>query len=100
VDVIPGTVTPTESLWLQIWDRIKVNPETAVMILVGLIATVIIGKILPTIKILFDIVKSVLKSAWWILKAIFKGIYYFLYYVLKFIFVWVPMGIGKFIYTV
>lgn len=98
VDVIPGTVTPSESLWLQIWDWIKNNPDTAIMILVGLIATFIIGKILSTIKILVDIVKSVLKGAWWIIKTIFIGIYYFLYYVLKFIFVWVPMGIGKFIY--
>ncbi len=98
VDVLPGTTDPTESLWLKIWEWIKANPDTAVMIVVGLIAVIIIGKILSTIKIFMDILKSVLKSAWWVIKTIFKGIYYFVYYVLKFIFVWVPMGIGKFLY--
>lgn len=94
VDVLPGTTTPSESLWLKIWEWIKANPETAIMILVGLIASIIIGKVLSTIKIVVELFGALLKGVGWIFKMIFKAIYYILYFII----ILIPKGFIKFVY--
>lgn len=94
VDVIPGTVDPATSIWTTIWDWIKANPDTAIMILVGIIATFIIGKILSTIKIVVEVLGFVFKGIGWIFKMIFKVIYYILYFFI----VLIPKGFIKFVY--
>lgn len=94
VDVIPGTVNPATSLFTKIWDWIKANPDTAIMILVGLLVTFIIGKILSTIKIVVEVLGFVFKGIGWIFKMIFKVIYYILYFFI----VLIPKGFIKFVY--
>ena len=94
IDVIPGTTDPLDSIWTTVWEWIKANPETVIKIVLGLIATIVIGKVLSAIKIVMDIVKGIFKGLGWILKLVFIGVYYVLY----FIFIMIPKGIWKVIY--
>ncbi|MFA5006258.1 MAG: hypothetical protein WC509_02135 [Candidatus Izemoplasmatales bacterium] len=93
-------LTPPEegAWWTQLWTWLQENWQIVIGVIVAVVALVLLSHALAAVKVVLEMIAMILKAVIQGVGFVIKWIFVILYHVLRFLFVLVPVGVGKFLY--